>query len=237
MALTLSQTHNLLSLSRSLSLFLACTRRDIRRNNRTGHTRGNSPCSVSNLPRLSNRALEGGYPRAACGETHQVSRRRSPFPLECNSICVFCFVMHSGGLSNFLYYVSLPDLDDFDEQQLLEVEQQQQQLANVNASSGKHVIAESTFAKNSKIFGATDDDETSCSSASSPATEVASATNVVGDDDDDAALSAKQANKRRRFDSDSGDSSLLRRLHTPKQEPREVGRHHTTPPTQKKIEI
>lgn len=138
---------------------------------------------------------------------------------------LFIFLMHSGGLSNFLYYVSLPDLDDFDEQQLLEVEQQQQQQqqGNVNVSNGKHVIAESTFAKNSKLFGGAD--------TSSPATKVATElaqTEVVGDDDDDAALSAKQANKRRRFDSDSGDSSLLRRLHTPRQEPREVGRvaHH-----------
>lgn len=43
-----------------------------------GHTRGNSSSSVSNLPRLSNRTLEGGYPRATCGEAYQVSwgRRR-----------------------------------------------------------------------------------------------------------------------------------------------------------------
>lgn len=61
----------------------------------TGHTRGNSSSSVSNLPWLSNRTLEGGYPRATCGEAHQVSKRRrrpkSPFTphSECNSICLF----------------------------------------------------------------------------------------------------------------------------------------------------
>jgi len=53
------------------------------------------------------------------------------------------------------------------------------------------------------------------------ATELA---NNDDDDDDDAATSAKQAHKRQRFDSDSRDASSLKRLHAPKQEPREVGR-------------
>ncbi|XP_032293509.1 choline/ethanolamine kinase isoform X3 [Drosophila virilis] len=150
----------------------------------------------------------------------------------------------SGGLSNFLYYVSLPDLDDFDEQQLLEVEQQQ---GNANVSIGKHVIAASVFAKNSNNNNNNNNNSNNnnnnnnnsytAAAVAPEAAENLALTVVVGvdetssptpvpvsvaDDDDDAALSAKQANKRRRFDSDSGDSSLLRRLHTPKQEPREV---------------
>ncbi|ALC40246.1 CG2201, partial [Drosophila busckii] len=126
----------------------------------------------------------------------------------------------SGGLSNFLYYVSLPDVDDFDEQQLLEVEQQQQQQQQQQRQQGnvKHVIAASTLAKNNyKNYNA---------SGEAPhlgANDLAHNT-VVGvlDEDDDDDVANKQANKRQRFDSDSGDSSLLRRLHAPKHEPREV---------------
>ncbi|KAM8715476.1 hypothetical protein ACLKA7_002517 [Drosophila subpalustris] len=122
----------------------------------------------------------------------------------------------SGGLSNFLYYVSLPDLDDFDEQQLLEIEQQQQQQQQQEGNViGKDVIAASTFAKNSQTYKESEE-------APTVATQLAQTVGVGVEDDDDVALSAKQANKRRRFDSDSGNSSLLRRLHTPKQEPREV---------------
>ncbi|XP_034473165.1 choline/ethanolamine kinase isoform X2 [Drosophila innubila] len=121
----------------------------------------------------------------------------------------------SGGLSNFLYYVSLPDFDDFDEQQLLEVDQQQQQQQQQGNVISKDVIATSTFAKNSQIYKESDE-------APTVTTQIAQTVVVGGEDDDDVALSAKQANKRRRFDSDSVDSSLLRRLHTPKQEPREV---------------
>ncbi|XP_023160509.1 choline/ethanolamine kinase isoform X2 [Drosophila hydei] len=150
----------------------------------------------------------------------------------------------SGGLSNFLYYVSLPDLDDFDEQQLLEVEQQQQQQqpGNVNVNLGKHVIAASTFAKNSNNISSSSGSNDNNNDIKDVAPEVtknlaqsvivgvaptnnksdSSATAHADDEDDDAALSAKQTNKRRRFDSDSGDSSLLRRLQSPKQEPREV---------------
>ncbi|XP_032592335.1 choline kinase alpha isoform X2 [Drosophila grimshawi] len=135
----------------------------------------------------------------------------------------------SGGLSNFLYYVSLPDLDDFDEQQLLEVEQHQLQQPQPNVNIGRHVIAASTFAKNSNSYSSTNNNNNNNNESPKLANELAQT--VVGgvvaagaaDDDDDVALSAKQANKRRRFDSDSGDSSLLRRLHAPpKQEPREV---------------
>lgn len=98
---TVSLSHNLLSHNHTLSLsfsfwlalFIALLVLFIA--SRTGHTRGNSSSSVSNLPRLSNRTLEGGYPRATCGEAHQVSSRRQrpkpPFPphSECNSICLF----------------------------------------------------------------------------------------------------------------------------------------------------
>ncbi|XP_030243846.1 choline/ethanolamine kinase isoform X3 [Drosophila navojoa] len=132
----------------------------------------------------------------------------------------------SGGLSNFLYYVSLPDLDDFDEQQLLEIEQQQQS-GNVNVNIGKHVIAASAFAKNRESnnnnnINNNNNNNNDIKDVASGLTKNPTATAHAYDDDDDAALSAKQANKRRRFDSDSGDSSLLRRLHSPKQEPREV---------------
>nr|XP_036673286.1 uncharacterized protein LOC108021186 isoform X3 [Drosophila suzukii] len=124
----------------------------------------------------------------------------------------------SGGLSNFLYYVSLPDLDDFDE---LEEEQEQQQQ-QVNGSVGKDVIGTATLAHSSPVF--TRDDEEAAKTAEvvgvpSVATELA---NNDDDDDDDAATSAKQAHKRQRFDSDSRDASSLKRLHAPKQEPREV---------------
>ncbi|XP_016964179.1 choline kinase alpha isoform X2 [Drosophila biarmipes] len=124
----------------------------------------------------------------------------------------------SGGLSNFLYYVSLPDLDDFDE---LEEEQPQQQL-QVNGNVGKDVIGSATLAHSSPVF-ARDDEEAKAGEvvgATSVATELAN--NNYDDDDDDAATSVKQAHKRQRFDSDSRDASSLKRLHAPKQEPREV---------------
>ncbi|KAH8409994.1 hypothetical protein KR009_003786 [Drosophila setifemur] len=115
----------------------------------------------------------------------------------------------SGGLSNFLYYVSLPDLDDYDEREL-----QQRPQGNVN---GKDVIATATLSNNSPVYTRDDMDEAKSVGATPVATELAHT-----DDDDDAATSAKQAHKRQRFDSDSGDSSSLKRLHAPKQEPREV---------------
>ncbi|XP_017081505.2 choline kinase A2 isoform X2 [Drosophila eugracilis] len=118
----------------------------------------------------------------------------------------------SGGLSNFLYYVSLPDLDDFDE-----LEEQQHQIANGNV--GKGVIAAAALSNNSHVFARDDEKSTKAVGVTSVATELP---NNDDDDDDDAATSAKQANKRQRFDSDSRDSSSLKRLHAPKQEPREV---------------
>ncbi|XP_017052550.1 choline kinase A2 isoform X2 [Drosophila ficusphila] len=127
----------------------------------------------------------------------------------------------SGGLSNFLYYVSLPDLDDLDEL----VEQQQQLQANANVSVGKDVIATATLSNNSPVFTRDDVVEAKSVGVTSLSTELASNDNDNDDDeddDDDAATSAKQAHKRQRFDSDSRDSSSLKRLHAPKQEPREV---------------
>ncbi|KAH8375069.1 hypothetical protein KR093_002619 [Drosophila rubida] len=131
----------------------------------------------------------------------------------------------SGGLSNFLYYVSLPDLDDFDEQQLLKIEQHQQKPQSGNVCIGKDVMVASAIAKNNNIYTAIDktpeiDTETEQTVIVSIVADGEG--DVNADDDGDITLSAKQANKRRRFDSDSGDSSLLRRLDTPKQEPREV---------------
>ncbi|EDW78194.1 uncharacterized protein Dwil_GK24872, isoform A [Drosophila willistoni] len=122
----------------------------------------------------------------------------------------------SGGLSNFLYYVSLPDLDDFDEQQL---------QANVNVA--KDVIASTTtLSKNSNKLYTRDEVVVDALAVDRKETTLghknAAAASPVVDDDDDAAISAKQAHKRQRFDSDSGDSSSLKRLHAPKQEPREV---------------
>ncbi|XP_052837758.1 choline/ethanolamine kinase isoform X1 [Drosophila gunungcola] len=118
----------------------------------------------------------------------------------------------SGGLSNFLYYVSLPDFDDFDE-----LEEQQQQQANVNIS--KDVIATATLSNNSPVYTCDHAEEARPVGVTSLAPELAS---NEDDDDDDAATIAKQAHKRQRFDSDSRDSSLMKRLHAPKQEPREV---------------
>ncbi|KAH8303982.1 hypothetical protein KR044_010624, partial [Drosophila immigrans] len=128
----------------------------------------------------------------------------------------------SGGLSNFLYYVSLPDLDDFDEQQLLKMQDQQQ---GVNVSIDKHVIAASAIAKKSYVNS--DPDETTVDASETAQTVIMGIVSddevdVNADDNDDITLSVNQANKRRRFDSDCGESTLLRRLHIPKQEPREV---------------
>ncbi|XP_044315907.1 choline kinase alpha isoform X2 [Drosophila rhopaloa] len=117
----------------------------------------------------------------------------------------------SGGLSNFLYYVSLPDLDDFDEQ-----EEPQHQQANVNV--GKNVIATGTLSNNGIVLTRDDSEVAKLEGVTTLTTELEN----NDDDDDDAATSAKQAHKRQRFDSDSRDSSLLKRLHAPKQEPREV---------------
>ncbi|SPP86252.1 choline/ethanolamine kinase isoform X1 [Drosophila guanche] len=122
----------------------------------------------------------------------------------------------SGGLSNFLYYVSLPDLDEEDEaaeeQRLLE---QQQQHANGNVVAKDNVIvacgATNVVPKNSAVFA-----------RNVVEVEHVSESVSVTADDDNTATSAKQAHKRQRFDSDSGDSSSLKRLHAPKQEPREV---------------
>ncbi|XP_022234850.2 choline/ethanolamine kinase isoform X1 [Drosophila obscura] len=119
----------------------------------------------------------------------------------------------SGGLSNFLYYVSLPDLDDeedAEEQRLLEQQQQANGKDNVIVACG----ATNVVSKNSPDF-ARNDVEVEVEEADSQSVGVMA-------DDDDAATSAKQAHKRQRFDSDSGDSSSLKRLHAPKQEPREV---------------
>lgn len=72
---TLSQPNSLLlSFSLWFALFIALVVLFVA--SPTGHTRGNSSSSVSNLPGLSNRTLEGGYPRATCGEAYQVSWRR-----------------------------------------------------------------------------------------------------------------------------------------------------------------
>ncbi|XP_030381107.1 choline/ethanolamine kinase isoform X2 [Scaptodrosophila lebanonensis] len=136
----------------------------------------------------------------------------------------------SGGLSNFLYYVSLPDFDDFDEQQLLE--------SHGTAKNLTDVIVAATLSKNSSVA-----QEHARSVENTPkgvydlATELAHGHQRAGvgvgagmgvgvgaDDDDDLGLglAVKQAHKRQRFDSDSGDSSSLKRLHAPKQEPREI---------------
>lgn len=120
----------------------------------------------------------------------------------------------SGGLSNFLYYVSLPGLDDIDED---EEQQQQRQQANVNAY-GKDVIATATLSNSNLGYICGDAVGEAEDKSVGVNTELAS-----NDDDDDVATSAKQAPKRQRFDSDSGDSSSLKRMHAPKQEPREVG--------------
>ncbi|XP_017002046.2 choline/ethanolamine kinase isoform X1 [Drosophila takahashii] len=122
----------------------------------------------------------------------------------------------SGGLSNFLYYVSLPDLDDFDE---LEEQQLQQQQANGHV--GKDVIGTATLSNNSPDFSR-DDEEAAQAAKVVGVTSVATELANNDDDDDDAATSAKQAHKRQRFDSDSRDATSLKRLHAPKQEPREV---------------
>ncbi|XP_015035509.2 uncharacterized protein [Drosophila pseudoobscura] len=119
----------------------------------------------------------------------------------------------SGGLSNFLYYVSLPDSDadenENEEQGLLE------QQANGHVAKDNVIVADAgatnIVSKNSPDFA-----------RNGAEVEVESESVGGAADDDDAATSAKQAHKRQRFDSDSGDSSSLKRLHAPKQEPREV---------------
>ncbi|XP_017032232.1 choline/ethanolamine kinase isoform X1 [Drosophila kikkawai] len=117
----------------------------------------------------------------------------------------------SGGLSNFLYYVSLPGLNDIDEQ---EEQEQRRQLANVK---GKDVIATSTLSNSTLAYICGGEAGEADAKSADITTELAD-----NDDDDDAATSAKQAHKRQRFDSDSVDSSSLKRMHAPKQEPREV---------------
>ncbi|XP_062132445.1 choline/ethanolamine kinase isoform X3 [Drosophila sulfurigaster albostrigata] len=130
----------------------------------------------------------------------------------------------SGGLSNFLYYVSLPDLDDLDQQEVLKIEQEQNNTQGNNIISNQ-VKVTSPFAKNNNIY--TESNETKEVAVESPETLILDIVSdgdgdINADDDDDTAQRVNQANKRRRFDSDCGDSTFLKRLHTAKQEPREV---------------
>ncbi|XP_060665274.1 choline/ethanolamine kinase isoform X1 [Drosophila nasuta] len=130
----------------------------------------------------------------------------------------------SGGLSNFLYYVSLPDLDDLDQQEVLKIEQEQKNKQGNNIISNQ-VKVTSPFAKNNNIY--TESNETKEVAVESPESLILDIVSggdgdINADDDDDTAQRANPANKRRRFDSDCGDSTFLKRLHTAKQEPREV---------------
>ncbi|KAH8326024.1 hypothetical protein KR067_012734 [Drosophila pandora] len=122
----------------------------------------------------------------------------------------------SGGLSNFLYYVSLPAFNEYEEEEVeqLLLQKQQQIEGSVN---GKDVISTSESG-NSPVY-ARDDDEVETKSVG----VMAGSTKLAHtDDDDDAATSDKQAPKRQRFDSDSVASTYLKRMQPPKQEPREV---------------
>ncbi|KMY91358.1 choline/ethanolamine kinase isoform X3 [Drosophila simulans] len=114
----------------------------------------------------------------------------------------------SGGLSNFLYYVSLPDLNDYDE-----LEEHQE---NVNVSED-FIGATATVTNRSRGF--THDDE---SAAKAVGVTLMARELINNEDVADAAPSAIQAYKRQRCDSDYRDSSSSKRLHTFKQEPREV---------------
>ncbi|EDW49709.1 choline/ethanolamine kinase isoform X1 [Drosophila sechellia] len=117
----------------------------------------------------------------------------------------------SGGLSNFLYYVSLPDLNDYDE-----LEEHNKHQENVNVSED---FIEATATVTNRSRGFTHDDE---SAAKAVGVTLMARELINNEDIADAAPSAIQAYKRQRCDSDSRDSSSSKRLHTPKQEPHEV---------------
>eukprot|EP00099_Drosophila_melanogaster_P011808 NP_001286125.1 uncharacterized protein Dmel_CG2201, isoform G [Drosophila melanogaster] len=111
----------------------------------------------------------------------------------------------SGGLSNFLYYVSLPDLNDYDE--LDEQKQQQEDIIGATA----------TVTNRSGVF--IHDDE---SAAKAVGVTLMARELINNDDVADAAPGATQAHKRQRCDSNSRECSSSKRLHAPKQQPREV---------------